>query len=362
MGQIRTPYIYNHKALKDNLKEFDLLKKKSVNILYALKANNHEPIVQEVIKSGYGFDVASKEEIQLIIAHGGSAEKISFSAPSKFPEDVDYASRVGVKMFSADSEEEIRKITRLAKNPNRKLRIGAPSKAAAFNLSEKFGMTEKYSRYILNKSKKERWNIVGISFHIGSQNKDIKAWRKAIHNAINLIYYAKDQGIEVTKLNLGGGIPAKYTADVKPLSFYIKRLTSEVKAIRKLLPNLNLFLEPGRAMVANTMTLYASIIDIKPYKRPPLLILDTSVFAGVIEALEHFEYPLLGNGNGDSLLKTFYKVGGYSCDGYDIIRQRVLLPRNIKIGDILKLEQAGAYTSVFERFQMKPFPKIYNVK
>ncbi|MCC7289717.1 hypothetical protein IT417_00465 [bacterium] len=360
MKNYKTPFfIFDDKSFRENIAQFTKIQSLGVDILFALKANNYFDIVNSLIKSGFGFDVASAEEIELALKSGSTPENISFSAPSKMEDDVEYAAKKGVKIFTVDSEEEILKIYRHVKNPLIFARIGTSNKAAAFNLSEKFGMTETYFKKIISKASKNGWNIAGVSFHIGSQNIDLSSWDTAIKTALSCIDYAGRKGIVIERLNLGGGIPAKYSPEVKPLDFYIDKLIARIVKLKTRHPNLKLYLEPGRAMVANVMTLYTKVIDIKPYKRPPLAVLDTSVFGGVIEALEGFEYPVTVQNMSKRGKLKYFKLGGYSCDGYDIIRQRVLLPSDLRVGEVIAIEQAGAYTSVFEQFQMKPFPKIF---
>lgn len=354
----KTPYFtFNKKIFDRNLKEFEYYKTLGIEILYALKANNYPEIVKEVINRGNGFDVASKEEIELGIKYGVDPQKIAFSSPSKEIEDIKYANKVGVRMYAADSIVEIEKIKKYAPDREIFLRIGVPSKSAAFDLSDKFGMPTKYVLFIFKKYKGDK-QISGISFHVGSQNTDTTSWKRALDITKVLINEARKFDIEITSINLGGGIPAKYTNNVKPLKFYIRETTKYIRNFKRDFPKVKLYVEPGRSLVANTMKLHTSVIDIKDYKKPPVIITNTSVFGGVIEALEGFEYPITSK---TSSKKKYFRIGGYSCDGYDIIRKRVLLPTDTKIGDIITIEQAGAYTNVFEKFQLKPFPKITNL-
>jgi len=105
------------------------------------------------------------------------------------------------------------------------------------------------------------------------------------------------------------------------------------------------------------------VVNIKDYKKPPIIVTDLSVYHRFIEPLEKIEYPLLPlklheHPDDKKLLKKFL-VSGISCSGSDILKHECLLPEDIKIGDILYSPLAGAYTSVMENFQMKEFPKIF---
>lgn len=366
MENIKTPqFVYFPEQARENIKKFFKFTKNDIEILYAVKANNHPELIELFIKNGYGFDVASKEEFQYIVSKGGDPRKISFSAPTKKEGDLKLAGKTEINYYAFDSEIEIKKIVKNVKKPILFARISTPSKESAFDLSTKFGMDDKYFIKILKKTKKKKWNIKGLTFHVGSQNISINSWRRSLNKIKYLIDIADEYGVKIDYLNLGGGIPASYNGNVQEVDYYISEIIALVKKLRKSYSFKKVFVEPGRALSANTMILLTKIINIKPYKKPPIAIVDTSVFSGLIEPLEHFEYPIytvddLTNSGSQRSGKKYFRIGGYSCDGYDIVKKKTLLPKETKLGDKLIILYAGAYTFVYENFHMKPFPKISN--
>lgn len=362
---IKTPYYqYDPKRLEENIQLFNNFSEIGVDILYAIKANNYEPLVRRCIKEGYGFDVASKEEIEYIRNLGGNMSKSSFSAPTKLNEDIKYANMVGIEKYAFDSEEELRKICKIVKNPKLFARMSVRNKDATFNLSESFGMTENYFRKIIAKAKINRWPIYGITFHVGSQNTSVLSWTKALKEMESLLKIARAEGIEIKSLNIGGGIPVPYENGLRETSSYVHNLSKLITRFKKKTGIEEVIVEPGRAMCANTMILFTRVVNMKKYKRPPIIVTDLSVFNGLIEPLEHFEYPVFEYKNQDSrtsgLKRKVYQICGISCDGYDIIRKQCLLPADIKIGDLLVIPFAGAYSFVYENFHMRKFPPIYS--
>lgn len=366
LSKIKTPlYLYFDQKLVENIGFFSKLMENNIKIFYAMKANNYSPLISELINKGYGFDVASKEEIKYVVNLGAHPEKISFSAPSKKIEDVEYAGSTGIKYFAFDSEEELKKIIKFVKHPILFARISSFSKDAVFNLSSKFGMNESYFNYIIRQASKRNWPIKGISFHIGSQNTSLHAYKHALTHVSTLIDIAKSKGVNIELVNVGGGVPAPYKKNLKHVSFYIDAIIDSINAARKRHQGIQFFAEPGRAICANTMALITRIIDIKPYKKPPLLITDTGVFNGIIEPLEGFEYPIIAlkSSNGRrSNRKKFFRVSGFSCEGYDVLSQKVLLDSHIKNNGLLAFLYAGAYTFVYENFHMVDFPPIHRVE
>lgn len=362
ISTLRSPaYIYFPSQAQRNLSEFRKFVENGIDVFFALKANHYIPFLKEIVTNNYGFDIASREELAVLESLGANPSNITFSAPSKRHEDIEIASKFGVKYFAFDSEEEIKKIVNITSNAILFARVAVENKNAAFNLTSKFGMYEDYFYYILQQAKKNEWKIQGLTFHVGSQNTAISSWQHALRRVTKLIEMAEDMGTKISYLNIGGGIPAQYTNKIKPVSFYIDSIVTLCNKMKKKFQGVKIMVEPGRSLCANTMALATKIIDIKPYKNPPLLVVDTGVFNGIIEPIEHFEYPIYTKHIKSSNKKRF-SVAGFSCEGYDIISQDVLLPRSINIGDSLIFMYAGAYTFVYKNFHMVPYPNFHNAE
>ncbi|KUK77674.1 MAG: Ornithine decarboxylase [candidate division WS6 bacterium 34_10] len=361
----KTPiYQYKQKTCDRNIKEFNTFLKNKIDVYYAIKANNYEPLVKSMIEANYGFDVASIEEIEYVLSLGADPSKISFSAPTKLVRDIKQAAKYGIKQFAFDSIIEIDKIMKNVKDPILIARITANNSDAAFNLSVKFGITPEHYPEILEKVYKDKIPLKGVTFHVGSQNTSVTSWRSALRGAQDFINLAQEYGINISLLNIGGGIPVQYNGYVRHSKYYINKILQYIERFRERNRNIEkIIIEPGRALSANTTDLLVKVVNIKEYKNPPLLITDLSVFNGLIEPLEGFEYDIeaLDDHKPRQKLK-YYKVAGLSCDGCDIIKKKCLLPKSIKVGDYLRIKQAGAYTFVYKNFHMREFPKIVNIK
>ena len=361
MNLRRTPvYRYYKGKANENINVFNEFIKQEIDIFYAIKSNNYEPLVKSFINAGYGFDIASIEELQYLVSLGVDPRRMSFSAPTKLARDIKRASQLGVQYYAFDSRVELEKILKCAKKPKLIARITAQNEDAAFNLSVKFGMDKEYYSEILKLAEKKKWPIVGVTFHVGSQNTSITSWRKALDGAQDFIDEANKHKISISVLNIGGGIPAQYSSGIKTASYYIGKICEYIRIFRKKNPEIEkVIIEPGRALSANTMDFFVSVVNLKDFKTPPLVVTDASIFNGIIEPLEHFEYDVevVDNHRSRESMK-YYKLAGISCDGYDIIKRRCLLPKDLKVGDRLVIKNAGAYTFVYENFHMRKFPNI----
>ena len=63
----------------------------TVMLCYALKANSDKHVVDLVVKNGCGFDVASKNEIKMVIQGGVDRSKIVYANPTRPIEHLKYA-------------------------------------------------------------------------------------------------------------------------------------------------------------------------------------------------------------------------------------------------------------------------------
>lgn len=363
-NHLQTPYFqYFPEEVAKNIHLFNKFVENGVEVCYAVKANNYPPIIRQFVEQGYGFDVASKEEIDFMLQHGAQPEKLCFSAPTKLVADLECASSLGIRYYAFDSEAEVDKIFRYTDDPLLFARIAVDSDEADYDLSDIFGMSEEYYCSLLDKARRNRWPLYGLTFHVGSQNHSISAWYKALDKMERLVEISREYGIQIECINIGGGIPQRNHPKVKPVEYYIDRIIARLKLCTKRTGITKFIVEPGRALVANTMNLTAQVVNIKPYKSPPILVLDVSVYLGLIEALEGFDINVQVP---DEHLRTgkkkIFKVTGLSCSGTDIIQPRCLLPADIKIGDTVVLPDMGAYTIVCENFHMRGFPRVVNTE
>lgn len=351
-NDIATPvFVFKPSELERTLDKFMAFNKDNIKVLFAMKSANHPNILQDIAQRGFGFDVATANELEYLFGQIGEKTIVSFSAPTKFEKDILLASQKGISMYVCDSEHEIRKVTANAKDPEIILRIEIPNQGSVFKLSSKFGMTADYVTRILSIGKKENWNIKGFAFHVGSQNTDIESWKLAIEMSCSFANDASRLGYSIEILNMGGGIPAPYSREIGDVQKYIEAIIAGVAESKKRFEFKYYYIEPGRSIAATSMSLLTRVIDIKEFKNPPILVVDTSTFHGLIEAIEGYvKYPICLYGRNSTTFEREFRVVGFTCDGWDVIRDSVYLPGDISLGDILEIGCAGAYTYVYSNF------------
>ncbi|QWK20417.1 MAG: type III PLP-dependent enzyme [Hydrogenobacter thermophilus] len=340
-------------GIKSRYKEIELYMP-NFRIYYAVKANDDINIIKALSEKGSGFEVASLEELKKVLSLKVEPERIISSNPVKSEEFIDYAYSVHVNRFAVDSFTEVEKIAKVAKRARVYVRLVVPNEGSDWPLSKKFGVDVDTAIDILEYAREKGLVPYGITFHVGSQCNNYRNWFIAIRKSAELWEKAKRRGFRLQMLNMGGGIPVKYTYEalrIEDIAYYIKGL------LQKFFPNppYELQIEPGRGIVGDQGIMITRIIGKAKRNDENWLYVDTGVFNGLAEALGGIRYPFYVDREGE--LKE-WTIGGVSCDSMDVIAKMVALPEP-EVGDHLYILSAGAYTTVYaSNFNGFPTPKV----
>ena len=315
-------------------------------ILYAVKTNSHEKVIKQIIANGINdFDVASLNEIKLVYKINPKVN-LHFMHTVKSKESISSAYfNYGVKSFSLDNKDELRKIleaTNQANDLKLFVRIAISNEHAEIDLSRKFGALPSEALGLVRLSR-EHSKKLGISFHVGSQCMHKISYTKGIKEIENVIKKTK---IIPDIINLGGGFPSIYP-DLKP-----EPLINYMEEIKKSLSNLKwdkfpeIICEPGRAIVAESGSTIVKVI----LRKKQSLYLNDGTYGTLFDAgVPNFVLPakMITDGRIQSKKLTAFNFFGPTCDSLDYMRGPFLLPNNIKEGDYIELGQLGAYGLTF---------------
>src|SRR5215475_6778720 len=141
-------------------------------IYYAVKANPAPQIVAMLQRKGANFDVASPGEIELCLASGITADRLSFGNTIKKEKDIAFAYRAGLRLFAFDSAHELEKLARVAPGAGVFCRILVACEGAEWPLSRKFGCAPEMAFDLLCKARDLGLDPYGVSFHVGSQQTE----------------------------------------------------------------------------------------------------------------------------------------------------------------------------------------------
>lgn len=328
-------------------------------VYYAVKANPAPAIIELVRNKGANFDIASIYELDKVMGLGVTADRISYGNTIKKSKDIRYFYEKGVRLFATDSEADLRNIAKAAPGSKVYVRILTEgTQTADWPLSRKFGCQTDMAMDLMIMARDLGLEPYGVSFHVGSQQRDIGTWDAAIAK-VKVIFerLSEEDGIQLKMINLGGGFPANYMSRTNTMETYAEEITRFlVEDFGEELPEI--ILEPGRSLVANAGVLVSEVVLISRKARTALnrwVYVDVGKFSGLIETMdESIKFPIYVEKNGELEEAV---IAGPTCDSADIMYEdyKYPLPLNLAIGDRLYWLSTGAYTTTYSAVEFNGF-------
>ena len=332
-------------------------------IYYAVKSNPGVPVIKLLRDLGSNFDIASRYELDMVLDLGVSQDKLSYGNTIKKAADIKYFYEKGVRMFATDSKEDLKNIAREAPGSRIYVRILVENASSAdWPLSRKFGCHPDMAYDLLVLARDLGLTPYGISFHPGSQQRDIGSWNDAIAKTKYLFESLEDEeNIKLSMINMGGGFPAHYIQPTNELKDYASEIYRYLHDdFGEDIPGI--ILEPGRSLVGDSGILTSEVVLISRKNNTALhrwVYLDTGKFNGLIETLEEsIKYPVITEKDGGREGEVI--LAGPTCDSADIMYEdtKYRLPVDLKIGDKVYWLSTGAYTSTYASVEFNGFPPI----
>ena len=355
-------YIYSRATLERHWHAFDsALGKHPHLICYAVKANSNIGILNVMAKLGSGFDIVSQGELERVLAAGGEASKVVFSGVAKSRAEIMRALEVGIRCFNVESIAELHHINQIAGEMGKiapiSLRVNPDVDAhthpyISTGLKEnKFGVSVDEAREVYKLSATlPHVKITGMDCHIGSQLTELQPFLDATDRLIRLMEQLKEDGITLKHLDLGGGLGVTYTDETPPHpSDYATALLNKLKDYE----DLEIILEPGRAIAANAGILVAKVQYLKSNESRNFAITDTGMNDMIRPALYEAYMNIIEIDRTLGREKAIYDVVGPVCETSDFLgKQRELA---IAEGDYIAQRSAGAYgASMSSNYNSRP--------
>ncbi|KAE9542165.1 diaminopimelate decarboxylase [Ursidibacter maritimus] len=349
--QFGTPaYIYSRATLERHWHAFnDAFGEHPHLICFAVKSNSNIALLNVMARLGSGFDIVSQGELERVLAAGGEASKVVFSGVAKSRQEITRALEVGIRCFNIESIPELKRINdvagQLGKIAPISLRVNPDVDAhthpyISTGLKEnKFGVSVSEAREVYRFAKTlPNVKITGMDCHIGSQLTELQPFLDATDRLVVLMEQLKQDGIELHHLDLGGGLGVTYTDETPPHpTEYAAALLNKLKAY----PNLEIILEPGRAITANAGILVTKVEYIKQNEDRNFAIVDTGMNDMIRPALYEAYMQIIEIDQSLVREKAVYDVVGPICETSDFLgKQRELA---VAEGDLIAVRSAGAY-------------------
>lgn len=332
-------------------------------VLYAVKCNPHPLVLDVLYRAGIRhFDTASLPEIAQICETYTDAHAY-FMHPVKGRAVIQSAYTVyGIRHFVVDHESELTKV--LDETGGKDLviivRLGTPtSSQVLYDLSAKFGAAPPEAAALM-RAAHEQGCKVGLSFHVGSQCSDPSSYGTALGLVGETIDLA---GVAPICLDVGGGFPAAYAnQSVPPLEDYMAEIRTGLKALA-LSPTVDIFAEPGRAIVADACSLLVQV----QLRKDDRLYINDGIYGSLSEMMQvDIRQPtriIRLSGDVSEAMQAF-KLNGPTCDSMDVLPGTFDLPVDVREGDWIEIDQVGAYSNAlatrFNGFYPETFVEVHD--
>jgi len=348
MEQYGSPlYIYSRSQITSNWQQFNQAFGDHPHLIcYAVKANSNLGVLNVLAKLGSGFDIVSIGELERVIAAGGKPGRCVMSGVSKTKTEIQSALELGVYCFNVESATELDRVESVAKLMSTKapisIRVNPDVDAnthpyIATGLKEnKFGVSVDKSLALYKKAEfSKHLDVFGLDYHIGSQITEVSPFIEALEKALELISQLKAEGIKMSHIDIGGGVGIAYNEE-KTIN-----IEKYVQSVLDKVGNLEVILEPGRAIVGNAGIFVTQVEYLKQS--------DVKSFAIIDGAMNDLQRPSLYGSyhqaitvedNSKGIKDTWDLVGPICETGDFLAKDREL---TLEQGDYIALMSAGAY-------------------
>lgn len=348
--QYGTPtYVYSRAALERNYRAYDqALRDLDALVCFAVKSNSNIAVLNVLARLGAGFDIVSGGELERVIAAGGDPGKVVFSGVGKQPAEIRRALELDIYCFNVESQAELELLSSVARDSGRTARVslrinpdvdaGTHPYISTGLRENKFGIAGEHAleayRYA---AALPSLAVVGIDCHIGSQLTEISPFVDALNRLLELIDSLAAEGIELSHLDIGGGLGVRYRDEAPPA------VADYIAAIRSRLENraLTLLVEPGRSISASAGLLLTRVSSLKTTPARNFAIVDAAMNDLLRPALYQAWLGILPVRQRPEIEAADYDVVGPVCETADFLgkqRSLALLP-----GDLLAVMDVGAY-------------------
>lgn len=301
LRDVTSPVLLRFPDILDNRIEktascFDVAKKeygyKGENfIIYPIKVNQIQPVVEEIISHGrkfnLGLEAGSKPELHAVLAVQCQSDSLIICNGYKDQAYIELAllaQKMGKRIFIVvEKLNELETIATVAKKLNVKPNLGIRIKLASCGSGKweesggdasKFGLTSAELLQALDIMEKKGWHdcLKLIHFHIGSQITKIRRIQTALREASQFYINLHKMGYKVEFVDCGGGLGVDYDGtrssnSESSVNYSIQEYVNDCiytfveAADKNELPHPNLITESGRSLTAHHSVLVIDVLE-----------------------------------------------------------------------------------------------------
>ncbi len=329
--------------------------------LFAIKANPCPAVARVIVDEGFGIDAVSPGEVALALRLGVRPELVLYTENNMTDDEMREAMAQGV-LVNCGSVDRLERLARAGAREasvrfNSEFGAGAHEKICTAGPLTKFGVHQSQVDEVLRIERETGIRVTGCHMHIGSGFLDAEAFNRSC--AVIFAIAARLPHLRFVDVGGGIGIPYREGQPHFDLAAMGSRLSAAFAAFCTAYGReLELRLEPGRFLVAESGTLYTTVTSVKTTPGPAgrtFVGTDTG-FNHLVRVAMYDAYHRISNLTDPAAPRMAVDVVGNICESGDVFARARELPLP-RVGDLLALHDAGAYgMAMASTYNTRPLP------
>jgi diaminopimelate decarboxylase/aspartate kinase len=354
MSENDSAYVYDLATARQAARRIKGLDSVS-RVFYAVKANDHVGLLRVLSEEGLGFECVSMEEVRHVLSSVAGAESSDILFTPNFAPRSEYeaALAMGIRL-TVDNSWVIQHWPELFAGRDIFLRLdldtgyGHHKKVITSGVDSKFGISLEHLEKVREALDRNGTRVVGLHAHTGSGVHNAEVWREQLERFLDVLPLFPDAGV----LDLGGGlgVPDRRGQPGFDLA-RMNGLLAEAIADR----NVEIWLEPGRYLVAECGILLARVTQLKTKGQYHYMGVATGMNALIRPALYGAYHDIANLSRLQDAPGRIYRVVGPICESGDVIGESRMLPISEE-GDVMLIANAGAYGRVMSSHYNRRHP------
>lgn len=344
-------WVVSEQQLVDNINLLSTFCGKKENILFPVKANPSLAVLEILAQNGLGADCSSKHEVDLALYAGIPFAHIAYNSPIQDVALCYHLLKNGAKVVMDDPEAIMDLQGRIGQKQlsgklwlriNPEISGEYAEKADYQDLtahgahSSKFGIPVEDLEDLLPQI---TIPISGLHLHVGTQMDNLDSFIMAMENLHKTATMLKIMGNPVTDINIGGGLGIPFTEQ--------DQFPSLRNWAQTLIPYkqdcFDYFIEPGHALVGNTVGLLMTAQSVKLSRGRKWVLTDAGTDQVVKITLLKWRHQILGPDKQPLAAKGNDALAGPLCFAGDTLLPETDM-QHIQKGDPIFIQHTGAYT------------------
>ncbi|MDF1796948.1 MAG: bifunctional aspartate kinase/diaminopimelate decarboxylase [Coxiellaceae bacterium] len=342
MQQHESLYVYDPATIDDSIQQLKQLSAVD-QIFYAMKANSFEPILKKVSDRGINFECVSMAEVNKILELFPSIDRKRILFTPNFAARAEYQQAIELGIYiTVDSTYPIEHWPELFANQNIMLRVdpgygaGHHKYVCTGGTDSKFGIPIDQLDSLQKQISKHSIGVQGLHIHSGSGILSSNSWSDSFNTLLELL----NRFPQANTINLGGGLGIVEKPGQTPLD--IHALNKALKAIKVEKPQLQLWMEPGRFVVARAGVIVAKVTQVKHKGDTTFVGIATGMNSLIRPALYGAYHEIVNLTRLDEAKTEIVNIVGPICESGDTLGYCRPFPVTQE-GDIVLIANTGAY-------------------